>query len=269
MARKQIRLSRRMLFTWFTLAGFIFLFSPKNLTNKFQFAFHRIFNWPLSIGRNISLSAGTRQQLGDADVVVLRREYNKLQNYRADLEGQLREEHKKVEMLSGLRNRFPLEAGDLQVASVFPGSFDKLHGELSIDKGTNDKVAKGQFVLADNSIIGTIGDVSSRGAKVKLFTNPTSNIAVEVANTKRLMRGSGDNLARIPMVKHKVKIDSEVIEVMASRKTGFLNAPMIIGKVLRYERNAKSPVLWDIIVEPVCDFEQLNGVSVIVINPPE
>ena len=255
-----------MLFTWFMLASLIFLFAPQKLTDKFQFAFLRVFNWPLSIGENISLSVRTRQPLGDADVVP-RREYNKLQNYRANLEGQLRKEHEKVEILSGLRNRFPLEAGDLQVASVFPGSFDKLHGELSINKGKDDKVAKDQFVLADNSIIGTIGDVSARGAKVKLFTNPTSNIAVEVANTKRVMRGSGDNLARIPMLKHKVKIDSEVM--VNSRKTGFLNAPMIIGKVLRYERNANSPMLWDIVVEPVCDFEQLNDVAVIVINPPE
>ena len=254
-----------MLFTWFMLASLIFLFAPQKLTDKFQFAFLRVFNWPLSIGENISLSVRTRQPLEDADVVP-RREYNKLQNYRANLEGQLRKEHEKVEILSGLRNRFPLEAGDLQVASVFPGSFDKLLGELSIDKGEDDKVAKGQFVLADNSIIGTIGNVSSRGAKVKLFTNPTSNIPVEVVNTKGLMQGSGNNLARIPMVKHKVKIDSEV---MASRKTGFLNAPMIIGKVLRYKRNAKSPLLWDIVVEPVCDFEQLNDVAVIVVNPPE
>ena len=254
-----------MLFTWFTLAGFIFLFAPQKLTDNFQYAFLRVFNWPLSIGENISLSVRTRQPLGNADVVP-RREYNKLQNYRANLEGQLRQKHEKVEMLSGLRNRFPLEAGDLQVASVFPCSFDKLHGELSIDKGEDDKVAQGQFILSNNSIIGTIGDVSARGAKVKLFTNPTSNIPVEVANTKRLMQGSGDNLARIPMVEHKVKIGSEV---MASRKTGFLNAPMIIGKVLRYERNAKSPMLWDIVVEPVCDFEQLNNVAVIVINPPE
>ena len=255
-----------MLFTWFTLAGFIFLFTPQKLTDNFQYAFLRVFNWPLSIGENISLSVRTRQPLGDADVVP-RREYNKLQNHRANLEGQLRKEHEKVEMLSGLRNRFLLEAGDLQVASVFPGSFDKLHGELSINKGTDDKVAKGQFVLSDNSIIGTIGDVSARGAKVKLFTNPTSSIPVEVANTKHLMRGSGDNLAMIPMVKHKVEIDSEVMA--SSRKTGFLNAPMIIGKVLRYERNVKSPLLWDIVVEPVCDFEQLNDVAVIVINPPE
>jgi len=266
MARKQIRLSRRMLFTWFMLTGLIFLFAPPEWTNEFQSAFRRVFYWPLSIGENISLSVRTRQPLRDVDVVVLRREYNKLQNYRANLEGQLRQEHEKVEMLSGMRNRFPLEAGDLQAAFVFPGSFDKLHGELSIDKGEDDKVAKGQFVLADNSIIGTISDVSSRGAKVKLFTNPTSDIPVEVANTKRLMHGSGYNLARIPMMKHTVKVGTEV---MASRKTGFLNAPMIIGKVLRYERNAESPVLWDIIVEPVCDFEQLNGAAVIVMNPPE
>ncbi len=115
MARKQIRVSRRMLFTWFMLAGFIFLFAPQNLTNKFQLAFARIFRWPLSIGRSISLVAHTQQPLTD---VVSRREYNKLQNHLANLTEQLYQEHQKVENLSGLRDRLPLKGAKIVLADV-------------------------------------------------------------------------------------------------------------------------------------------------------
>ena len=93
-----------MLFTWFMLAGLIFLFAPQSLTNKFQFAFTRIFRWPLSIGRNISLAARI-QQPSNAPA----NKETQYQNYIADLEATLKQEHQKVEELSGLRNRLPLE----------------------------------------------------------------------------------------------------------------------------------------------------------------
>jgi hypothetical protein len=83
-------------------------------------------------------------------------------------------------------------------------------------------------------------------------------------NVERVMKGSGDNLAMIGMIKNKVKIGSEI---MAGKKPGFLDAPIIAGRVARCERNTKSPLLWDITVEPVCDIERLNSVTVIVLNP--
>ena len=276
MARKQIRvwapkrnkthlgsLSRRMLFTWFMLAAFIFLFAPQSLTNKFQFAFVRIFRWPLSIGRNISLLARTRQPPID---VVNRREFNKLQNLLADIIEQRDQERKEVEKLSGLRRRFPLEGAKLLSAGVITATIDKLRSELIIDRGQKDGLAKDQFVLADNSIIGTISHVDSRTARVRLFTDSASNMAVKIGklNIARIMQGSGDNLARIEMIKHKVKIGTEI---MAGKKPGFLDTPMIAGRVARCERNVESPLLWDITVEPVCDVERLNDVTVIVMNP--
>jgi hypothetical protein len=74
---KQIRVSRRMLFTCFMLAALIFFFTPQKVTNKFQFAFARFFRWPLSIGRSISLSLPAQQPVTG---FVSRREYDQLQN---------------------------------------------------------------------------------------------------------------------------------------------------------------------------------------------
>jgi rod shape-determining protein MreC len=252
-----------MLLTWFLLAALIFLLTPQSLTNKFQFAFVRIFRWPLSIGRNVSLLARTRRPPAD---VVSRREFNKLQNLKDDILEQRDQAYREIKKLSGLQQRFPLEGAKLMPAGVITAAIDKLRSELIIDRGQKDGLAKGQFVLADNSVIGTISHVDSRTAKVRLFTDSASNMAVKIGklNVERVMKGSGDNLAMIGMIKNKVKIGSEI---MAGKKPGFLDAPIIAGRVARCERNTKSPLLWDITVEPVCDIERLNSVTVIVLNP--
>lgn len=265
MARKQIGVSRRMLFTWFTLAGFIFLFSPGNLTNKFQFAFHRIFRWPLSIGRNISLSTGTRQPFGDKDLVS-RDEYERLLNHLANVTQQRNDAQQVAQKLSKMRNMPAWERMGFVLADVITVSIDELRSELIINRGQDDGLVKDQFVLADNSVIGTIADVDAHTARVKLFTDPTSNnIAVRIGDSNWLMQGIGDNLARVEMIKNKIKVGTEI---MAGKKPGFLDIPMIIGKVVRCEHNAQ-PLLWDITVEPICDMQKVTNVVVIVMNPPE
>ena len=250
-----------MLFTWFTLAGFILLFSPGNLTNKFQFAFHRIFRWPLSIGRNISLSAGTRQPLGD---VVTRDQYERLQNHLANIIQQRNDAHQTVQKLTKMRIIPGWERMGFVPADVITVTIDELRSELIINRGLDDGITKEQFVLADNSVIGTVSDVDARSARISLFTDPTSNIGIKIGNSKSLMQGSGGNLAKAKMLKYKVKVGSEV---MAGKKPGFLDIPMIIGKVARCEHNTQ-PLLWDITVEPICDIQKVKNVVVIVMNPP-
>jgi cell shape-determining protein MreC len=264
MARKQIRVSRRMLFTWCILTGFIFLFSPVNLTNKFQFAFARLFHWPLSIGRNISLSAGTRQPLIDRDMVN-RDEYERLQNHLANVIQQRDYAQQIVQKLSKMRNIPTWERMGFVFADVSTVEINKRRCELYINRGHDDGLTKEQFVLADNSIIGTISDIAPRTARVKLFTDPTSNIAVKIGKTSWLMRGKGENLAGISMAKQKMTVGSEI---RAAKKPGFLYIPMIIGQVAQCKRNSE-PLLWDILVEPVCDIEKLTNVVVIVMNPTQ
>jgi len=258
-------LSRPMLFTWFMLIGFILLFAPQNLTNDLQFAFARIFRWPLTIGKNISLYARTTQ---------VPTEFNgktQYENYIANLQEQLREKHEEVVELAGLRERLhALENAGLVVADVIRASINATKGELTINRGKDDGIAKGQFVLGDNSIIGNISDVSLRTARLKLFTDPASRIAVRIGqlNIDRLMVGSGNNLAKIRLLstKHKVAVGDKVL---AQKNPGFLDAAMIIGVVAQCKKDDRNPSLWDITVKSVCDTERLNTVTVIVMNPKE
>ncbi len=265
MAWKHITVSRRMLFIWCMLAGFIVLLSPQNLTNKFQFAFTYVFRWPLSIGRNISLSAVTRQPLKDKDMVS-RGEYERLLNHLANITQQRDDAQRTIQKLSKMRNTPAWERTSFVLADVITVSVDNLRSELIINRGKEDGLEKNQFVLAGNSIIGTISDVGTRTARVRLFTDPASNTKVEIGNTDwRIMKGCGNNQAKVEMVKQKVEIDTMV---MARKTPGFLDTPMIIGKVVRCEHNDQ-PLVWDITVEPVCNIQNIESIHVIVMNPSE
>ena len=252
-----------MLFTWFMLSGLIFLFAPQSLTNKFQFAFARTFSWPLGIGRSVTLAARTPA----STELVSRREYDLLQNHLANVIQQRDQAYQQIKKLSGLSSRFPFEGAKWVLADIITGSTDESRNEFIIDRGAEDGLAKEQFVLGDNSIIGTISDVSARKAKVRLFTDPASNIAVKIAelDVSRLMQGTGDSSAKIRLlqVKHKVKTGDTVY---ACKKPGFLDAPMIVGKVAQCKRDDENPSVWDITVKPVCDIEMLNDVAIIVMD---
>jgi len=265
MARKQPKVSRRMLFTWFMLTGFIFLFAPQSFTSKFQLAFIHVFRWPLSIGGNLALTAQIQQPLAGA---VSRNETQYL-NYIANLEETLAKERKKFKKLYGLYNSNVWEGTDFALADVI--TKDTVNGsrnELTIACRKTSGLAKGQYVLGDESIVGTISDIFPQisKAKVVLITDPASRIPVKVAGLKSIMKGSGNNSAKIEMAKNKVEIDQNVF---ALNKPGFLDldAPMVVGKVFECNRNQKNPSLWDITVVPACDIEQIEDVAVIIMNP--
>ncbi len=175
---------------------------------------------------------------------------------------------KEFEKLYGLYNEFVWEGVNFVLADVIPAKSDGSRNELTIDCRENVSLVQGQFVLGDNSIIGTISDVSSRTASVKLFTDPTSRIAVKIGelDLKMWMQGNGNNTAKIPLVsiEHKIKKGDNVF---ALKKAGFLDAPVIIGRVDQLKRDDKNPLLWDITVEPACDIEQLEDVAIIIMNP--
>ena len=265
MARKRIRISSRMLFAWFMLAGFILLFSPLAITSRFQFAFARFFHRPLNAGRQMPLSAKTELPLKDD----FSRKESQYQNYIANLEGELRQKDQTIQQLSGFRTRLRgLEGARLVPADVIVASASGSRSELIINRGKDDGVCKDMFVIGDNSVIGTISDLSARTAKVRLFSDSSSMVQVNIPDMEinMLMQGGGNNTAKIKMVpvKHQIKIGSPV---MLHKKPGALDSAMVVGEVQQCKRDNKNPALWDITVKPSCDITKLNNVAVIVMNP--
>ncbi len=263
MARKQNKVSGKMLFTWFMLGGFILLFAPHSVTNKFQFAFSHVFKWPLNLGRNISLAA-TRYSRFDG----VSRAEEKLQTHIANLNAELVEGRRRFERLYGLHNSYVWDGVSFVLADVITSAIDQSHSELVIGCGENRGLSRGQFVLGDNSIIGTIVDVSANQAKVRLISDPASILAVKVGGLDAVLTGAGKAEAKIKMLKrkHKIKLGENVF---AQRKSGYLDAPMKAGTIVNRKVDAEFPLCWDITVKPACDLESVKDVAVIIMNPPE
>ena len=269
-----------MLFTWLMLGGLILLLAPQNLTGKIQLGFVRVFRWPLSIGGGFALTANTQQKLEDA---VSRREYDKLQNHCDNLEETLRAQRGKFEKLYGLYNTYKWEGVNYIVADVITANIDRARSELTVAYGKGTGMVKGQYVLGDNSIIGTISDFSSGTAHVKLFTDPSSKMPVRIGGVERMMQGNGDNSAKIPQLleDHKVEVGDKVFasnkkvrfldtsdKVFArNKKVKFLDAPMIVGTVMQVKTSRKDPLVLDVTVKPACDIEKLQNVAIIIMNP--
>ncbi len=264
MAKKQSKISERVLFTCLILAGLIIFFVPQSLTNKLQFVFVRIFNKPLSICRNFTLAASNQQSLSN---VVNQRQYLKLRNHLANNIQWLHQEHQNVEKLSGLRNRSVWKGVDFVLADIITAFTGISQNEFIINRGRDDGLAQGQFVFNDHSIIGIIADLDSRMARVQLLTDPRSKVAVKIGelDLKCIMQGNGDGSAGIQLVSRKHKIENGDI-IYIQKTPGFLDVPMIAGTVAQCKTDDENPLLWKIAVEPTSDIRDIKSVTVIVMN---
>ncbi len=263
--KKKIKVSQTFLFSWFLLAGLILLFAPTNITSKFHAAFAHVFRYPLSVSRNISLSARVPN---DGTEYVSREEYNQLQNHLANVIEQLEQEKLKVEKLSGIRTRSALEGAAIVLADIITANIDSMRAEFIINKGQEDGIKTGQYVIGDNSVIGTISEINSQTSRVKLISDLSSKIPIKIGKNQidGILAGRGNAVAQIPLIPVKTNIREGDI-VYARKKPGFLETPMVAGRVDRCTRDAENPMLWEIIVKPVCDIANLTNVAVIIMNP--
>ncbi|MHC4844351.1 MAG: rod shape-determining protein MreC [Planctomycetota bacterium] len=260
-----IRVSKRMLFVWFTLAALILLLTPQKITGRLQFAFARFFHWPLRISRVLSLSVQSQKSRSQIKEIA---DYNQLKNHIEQLKELYKQEHQKVEQLAKYRDRLPLAGVGLPFAGIISSTINRTNGKLVIDRGQNDGLANGQFVMADNSIIGIISQIAPRTAQISLASDPTFKIPVIIAdlNVNRVMIGIGSNLAKIQLLETKYKINvGDFIKVQLPG----LDGPMVIGKIKHFKRDSQQPHLWDVIVEPACSIENLQFVNVIILNPEQ
>ena len=266
----RIKVPERVLFTAFMLTGLIFLFAPQRITGRFQFAFFRVFCRPLSIGRDVSVSASgiMASAQGAPAESVSRTRYDKLHNRLANVTEWLKQERQKVETLSRMRNRPVWKGVKFVLADIITSTNDKLHSELIINRGSEDGLAVDQFVMAEDSIIGTICKTDSRTARVRLINDPASQIAVKIEGLSkdRILQGSGGDSAKVKLLPTKYKVEAGEV-VYAQKKPGYLSTPVIVGTVTQCESNKDNPLLWDITVKPACDIANLTEVSVIVMNP--
>jgi rod shape-determining protein MreC len=156
------------------------------------------------------------------------------------------------------------------LADIITAFTKNSQSEFIINRGKEDGLVKGQFVLGEHSIVGTVSDLDSRTARICLVTDLDSKTAVRIgeSNLHGIMQGNGDGSARIELLptKYKVKI-GDIVYVQ--KKPGFLDSPMIVGIVVQCKTDDKNPLFWDIKIDPACNLQKLNCVSVIVMDSQE
>jgi rod shape-determining protein MreC len=257
------------------LGGLICLFLPQSLTNRLHITFLGLYKFTPSLGRSIPLAAvSTSVSTSQPDDEQSRRlrqletEYNQLQNHLANLNAELAAEHAKVESLAAMRTRFPGLSGAKFIDADIIDGFKTGNYKIMINRGESDGIRKGQYVLANNSVIGQIYEAQSRTATVKLITDKNSSIAVEIEGSRamRVMKGTGKNYARIGMVP-KSKHITKGLAVYTYKNPGLLDVPIVAGKVAQLKPDDDNPLLWDITVTPVVKIEDAVSVTVVVMNP--
>jgi len=280
MRYKRVRTSGKLIFAWFVLTGLIFFFAPRSWTDGFRLTITAVLCKPLATTKALSILTLQSRSTDDS---VPRSKYIRLRNQLANMKVWLKQEHQKVEKLSGLRDN-PIWSGqDFILAEIISKNIGPSDGKLIINRGSADGLARGQFVLGDDSIVGTIAGLNSRTAQVNLFTDPASKMAVYIgegsffAKSKgaksqqsgtMVMQGVGGNRAKIRLLPAKHKIAPGSV-VFAQKKPGLLSAPMVVGMVESCIRDNENPLLWEVTVKPACRIDRLSEVTVIVPTLPD
>lgn len=260
--------SEKMLFISFLLCACVLLLVPHNITNKLQFLHAHLFQIPLRTGRVISLVAQTPPPAPDANSVdheQVQRKYLQLENHMHNLMAKLEQELSEKERLAQVRLLSGWERHGYVLAQVVVAVVDSDH--IIINRGKRDGLALGQFMLADNAIVGTICELTGYTAKGALVTDKSSRIPVYIkskqATPKGILQGLGNGKAKIPQIrfKHKIAIGDPVyVEAQAGR----LEFRVKVGQIAQRHRDETDPLVWDITVEPASDLQALNQLHVVV-----
>jgi cell shape-determining protein MreC len=262
--------NKGMLFACGLLVGLIFLFLvPRQTTGRLQLAYAHVFRWPLAIGRGVlrTQATTTTRNVSSQEYEDLLQVNQQLRNKSANVEAALQEANRQIELLTKLKARPGLEHMQPIPAKVYTQVGD----EMTISRGQASGVAVGQYVLSltearieGQCVIGVVSVVSAKGAKVKLITDPTSKLPVNIAglDAGKFLCGRGDNEAKIPYVlrEHTIHV-GDVVYAQAQR--GLLDVPVIVAEVTQCERDVDYPNMWNITARPVCDLTTLTDVAVL------
>ncbi|MBN1127058.1 MAG: hypothetical protein JXA82_18800 [Sedimentisphaerales bacterium] len=272
MATNQRNISRGTLFVVLLLGGFFLLMLPQRYTLFLTEGFHRILGPVLSVGRPTEISKIHMVQPGQD--AVSQDTYNKLYTIYRNTYAQLLEIQQQLSTLQRIRAGLPTPGPPLILARV---SNAILTAEecalLVIPVSGTEELEQGQYVIGDDSVIGTISAVYKTSARVRLVTDAKHRMLVAIGRTGRsgyiqaYMHGQGDGTTRIVGLSQKEYDVREGDAVYAAADGDRLGTEVIIGEVREVRHDLDNPLLWDIRVVPVCQAEKLSEIGIVVMHP--
>jgi len=268
MAGRHYHLSNGSLFLTWLIAAVIILLLPQTMTSRVWDVFRVTFNPLLKIGLNTGLAGPSMPD--DPDQTITQEKYHELWKDYNNLKVTLEKFKEDYEKLSQVRSNIPRQYSGLVLAQVIGTNTSRTH-EVIIDKGGNDKIKVGQYVLSNrkNSIIGVIRKTSELHASVRMLTDTDQTIEILIRRNRNpqdllwMMSGDGKTNCKISNLEKEERVDVGDV-VFAAVRPGYLNIPIVIGEVSAVEPDEVHPLLWDITVQPVEDTAQLRDVAVII-----
>lgn len=263
MARNKIKLSSGVIFVVLLIGANVLLLLPQEHTKKINYFFVRITS-PL-----VNLIP---RSLPEDDETVSKNEYNELLRSYENLQGRFQHVIEINNKVSGIRQRLPMPGPAIVIANISKMPHGGQRSEIVINKGSFDKLRKGQYVLSaeDGSVIGVISELSKYMSRVKLLTDAKQHIVISIRREgvwliNGQMNGNNQMQGKIPYIETSVDIrvnDS----VFAELNPGYLETPLIIGTITEIKEDDRKPLLWDITVSPIDNVKSLTDVAVVVID---
>lgn len=168
--------------------------------------------------------------------------------------------------LQGLDYTGGLASVPARVISSSPTNFELT---ITIDRGTDNRLAVGMPVVTAAGLVGRVTEVSKLRATVLLITDPASNVGVRLATSgeEGAIKGGG---AREPLeldfITTGVAVLSSEPVVTSGLEKGLFPPQIPVGKV-RSAKAAPSALQQDIKVEPSVDLTRMDFVRVLLWTP--
>jgi len=266
MAHRRLRFPIGVVFVGLFLLAMFFFLVPSRYTTTINYLFLKISSPVLNM---------FPQSVRFGEDMVSRQEYNEIITAYAKSHAQLLRLQGDYEQVSGIRQKLPESEGKIMIAKVVRSSLSGGRSELVIDKGSEDHLRPGQYVLScgESTVIGTISEVVKGMSRVRLVTDSRHHLPVSILGKgfdgylPGHLQGKNSEMAKIPLMSQK-KYDIRVGDVVyASSQAGLLGLEIIVGSISEVKPDDEAPLLWDISVKPIHDFSLLSDVAIVVMDP--
>jgi rod shape-determining protein MreC len=136
--------------------------------------------------------------------------------------------------------------------------------KISLDRGAG-YVRRGMAVIAPDGVVGRVERTYDAHSDVKLITDPSSRVAVEVARTHEpgILEGLGEDLCRVRLPSEPPVVEGDVIQTSGADDLFPKAHP--IGRVSRVDKRPDAQIV-DVI--PSVRFDRLDMVWVVLAHAP-
>ena len=191
------------------------------------------------------------------------RDLEKLRQENVALQAQLAKQKEMEREIAALKDQFAFSqerARNLLPAHII-GKKDE--DTFILDKGSNDRVSKGQIVVVKEVLLGVISDVTPHTAILLTMSNPKLAVSVKTSGTNALgiLQGAGHGIMNMNHVVLSDHLDEKDIVLTKGDADKHIPADLSIGTIVSVDKKI-SDVFQQARVEQLLDVSRLTLVYI-------